>query len=232
KMISVMNNNFFPHVVAVLSSNISLEVKEPYLEALVELLVEYKKVEQNIPSVLTDLFSLQEIKLKDEFSITQSSVHSSMYYINTIRSLLSIDTEKSIFMTCINYKEKSEIERRAFSYSIQKYIEYNLISNNEIPLFISLVVLEMLRDKYFVVRKNAITCLLLLYKSEPSELYKSELIRMTMDSSPNVQGYFISALETNYIGLDDAKELLELFTKDASYNIREASKKKITQIQS
>ncbi|MEG2644407.1 MAG: hypothetical protein RR965_04320, partial [Enterococcus sp.] len=80
--------------------------------------------------------------------------------------------------------------------------------------------------------KNAITCLLLLYKSEPSELYKSELIRMTMDSSPNVQGYFISALETNYIGLDDAKELLELFTKDASYNIREASKKKITQIQS
>ncbi|MDN6545444.1 MAG: hypothetical protein L0K75_09030, partial [Enterococcaceae bacterium] len=100
----------------------------------------------------------------------------------------------------------------------------------KVPLFIALVVLEMLRDEYFVVRKNAIACLFLLYKSEPSELYKGELIRMTMDSSPNVQGYFISILGEEYISLEDAKELLNLFTKDASYTIRVASQKKIAEI--
>lgn len=230
KLMLALNNNFLPHAVIVLSSDASLEVKEPYLEALVTLLVEYKKAEQNIPTTLTDFFSLREIELRGEFSITKASVDSSMYYINTINSLLNIDTEKNIFMTCVDYKDKSETERKAFSYSIQKYIEYNLISSNKVPLFIALVVLEMLRDEYFVVRKNAIACSFLLYKSEPSELYKGELIRMTMDSSPNVQGYFISILGEEYISLEDAKELLNLFTKDASYTIRVASQKKIAEI--
>lgn len=122
---------------------------------------------------------------------------SAKYYINTINSLLGIDAENNIFSTCVDYKEKSSTDRVAFSYSIQKYIEFNLISNNKIPLFIDLVVLEMLRDDYSSVRKNALKCLMLLYNNSPSYLLKAELVRMTMDSSPNVIGYFVSLLGDN-----------------------------------
>ena len=87
-----------------------------------------------------------------------------------------------------------------------------------------------MRDSDFVVRKNAITCLLLIYKSDPSEIYKGELIRMTLDSSPNVKGHYISMLEEENIKFEDARELLNLFLKDASYTIRTASQKKLDEI--
>ncbi|MDT2423653.1 hypothetical protein P7D66_14830 [Enterococcus avium] len=230
KIISIFNEKFFPLVINVLSSNVALEVKEPYLKSLVTVLVEYKKIDQDISETLINFFSSNKIELKDEFAITQVSTISSMYYINTINSLLNIDTEKDIFMTCVGYSEKSGTERQAFSYSIQKYLEFNIFSHNEIPLFISLVVFEMLRDSDFVVRKNAITCLLLIYKSDPSEIYKGELIRMTLDSSPNVKGHYISMLEEENIKFEDARELLNLFLKDASYTIRTASQKKLDEI--
>lgn len=224
-LITLLNEDFIPLAIKVLSSDTSLVAKKSYLEALVTLLVEYKKEKKEFPAEIKSYFSTSQIELEDDLTLTRASVVSAKYYINTINSLLGIDTENNIFSTCVDYKEKSRNDREAFSYSIQKYIEYNLISDNKIPLFINLVVLEMLRDKYFVVRKNAIKCLILLYKSNPSNFLKGELIRMTLDSSPNVKGYFVSLLENNLIEEDFTKELLTLFSRDASYNIREASQK-------
>lgn len=224
-LITLLNEDFIPLAIKVLSSDTSLVTKKSYLEALVTLLVEYKKEKKEFPKEIKSYFSTSQIELKDDLILTRASVVSAKYYINTINSLLGIDTENNIFSTCVDYKEKSRNDREAFSYSIQKYIEYNLISENKIPLFINLVVLEMLRDKYFVVRKNAIKCLILLYKSNPSNFLKGELIRMTLDSSPNVKGYFVSLLENNLMDKDFTKEVLTLFSRDASYNIREASRK-------
>lgn len=229
-LITLLNENFIPLVMKVLSSDTSLEEKKSYLEALVTLLVEYKKEKREIPTEVKSFFSSNQIELKDDFNLTKASVVSARYYINTINSLLGFDTENNIFSTCVDYKEKPSNDREAFSYSIQKYIEYNLISGNKIPLFINLVVLEMLRDEYFVVRKNAIKCLMLLYKSNPSNFLKGELIRMTLDSSPNVKGYYVSLLGDNLIMEDCTKELLTLFSRDASYNIRESSQKKLVEI--
>lgn len=226
-LITLLNEQFIPLVIKVLSSDTSLEEKDSYLGALVTLLVEYKKENKNIPEKLKSLFADQEIVLEGSTIFSNASVISAKYYINTINSLLGIDAENNIFSTCVDYKEKSSTDRDAFSYSIQKYIEFNLISNNKIPLFIDLVVLEMLRDDYFSVRKNALKCLMLLYNNSPSYLLKAELVRMTMDSSPNVKGYFLSLLGDNLLRQDVANELLTLFSKDASFNIRESSQEKL-----
>lgn len=223
-IVELINKKFLPLTIKVLASKASLEVKEPYLEALVTMLIGYKKEKLDVPEEIKIFFSQNSIKLHGGFAIAQSSLVSSEYYINTISSLLGIDTEDSIFATCITYKEKTRNERVAFSYSIQNYIEYNLISEIKPPKFIMLVVLEMLRDGYFVVRKNALKCLILIYKSTPSKFLKGELIRMTMDSSPNLKGFYIELLKSNYFILKDEKELLLLFSKDASYNVRESSK--------
>lgn len=53
---------------------------------------------------------------------------------------------------------------------------------------------------------------------------------MTLDSSPNVKGHYISMLEEENIKFEDARELLNLFLKDASYTIRTASQKKLDEI--
>jgi len=224
-LITLLNENFIPLVIKVLSSDTSLVTKESYLEALITLLVEYKKEKKVIPSKVKKFFLSNQIDLKGEFTFSKASVISAKYYINTINSLLNIDTENTIFLTCVDYKGKSRNERVSFSFSIQKYIEYNLISNNSVPLFINLVVLEMLRDKHFVVRKNAIKCLIYLYKINPSDFLKGELTRMTIDNSPNVKSYYISLLENNIVAEDVTKELLTLFTRDASYNVSEESQR-------
>lgn len=218
-----LNQNFFPLAIKVLSNDVSLKTKESYLEILVTLLVEYKKQKQDLPLEIKEYFLSNEIELTNEISFEKSSVVSAVYYISTIKSLLRIDTENDIFLSCVGYKSKTRIERGAFSYSIQKYIEFNIISKRDIPLFINLVVLEMLRDHYFVVRKNGLRCLILLYNYNPTELIRRELIRLTLDSSPNVKGYYIALLKEGILNEDFAKELLDLFSKDASYNIREAS---------
>ncbi|EJX8001365.1 hypothetical protein OEN05_002758, partial [Enterococcus faecalis] len=101
------------------------------------------------------------------------------------------------------------------------------VSANEIPPFINLVVLDMLRDEYFEVRKDALNCVLHLYKIQPSELLKGELIRMTLDSSPNVKAYYLNLLKDNFLCEKDRQEILTLFSRDASYNIRESSLKQL-----
>lgn len=233
-LIEILNEKFVPLVIEVLSSRASLEIKESYLESLITLLVEYKKIGQEVPIELKEFFMSSKIELKDEFGMDRASVVSSKYYINTINSLIdadNLDTENSMFITCVGYKEKPALERKALSYSIQKYIEYNLISVKEIPLFINLVVLDMLRDEYFVVRKNAIKCTLLLYKVNSSELFKGELIRMTLDSSPNVKGCYLNLLKEDYLSREDKMEILKLFSRDASYNIRESSLKQLKELE-
>ena len=84
--------------------------------------------------------------------------------------------------------------------------------------------MDMLQDNYFMVRKNAIKCLLLLYSESPSELFKNEMIRMTADISPNFKFYYINQLSKNILDKDMTKSLLSLFLKDGSYAIKTESK--------
>src|SRR5690625_1546741 len=190
-------------------------MKQSYLTTLIALLVEYKKGQHETPPVIKDFFSSNQIEFKDELNFSQASIVSSMYYMNTIKSLLGLDAQNSIFQASIDYKEKTRNEREAFSFSIQKYIEYNLVSGQKSPLFIQLIVLEMLRDKHFVVRKEAVKCMMLLYNADSTELLRQELIRMTLDRSPNVKAYYVSLLGDDLLNEYDTRELLVLFSKDA-----------------
>lgn len=225
EQIDILNERFIPLVIKVLSSNATLEIKEPYLLALITLLVKYSKENQEIDVNLKELFSSNEIELNNKFDLGRVSVTSSMYYIKTISFLLGINNEDIIFTACIDYKKRSKKEREAFSFSIQKYIELQHILSRKIPLFINLVVLDLLKDEYFLIRKNMLKCLMFIYDISPSEFLKGELVRMTLDSSPNVKGYYIELLKLNIINKSISEELLELFSKDASYTIRNLSKK-------
>ncbi|TWW13748.1 hypothetical protein LABALGNA3A7_06710 [Dellaglioa algida] len=222
--VELVNQKLFPLVVDILSSETSLNTKGPCLELLVKILIKYKKEHQKIPVNLKEFFSETPIKLYEEFMIGGSSLVSLKYSLNIISVILGIEDEDSIFSTCITYKERDENERASFSYLIQNYIEYNSISKIKNPKFVELVILEMLRDEYFVVRKNALKCLIYIYKSDPSEIFKGELVRMTMDNSPNLKGFYIELLKGDYLIDTDKEELLLLFSKDASYNVREAIK--------
>src|SRR5699024_10434679 len=95
-LITLLNENFIPLVIKVLSSDTSLVTKESYLEALITLLVEYKKEKKVIPSKVKKFFLSNQIDLKGEFTFSKASVISAKYYINTINSLLNIDTENTI----------------------------------------------------------------------------------------------------------------------------------------
>lgn len=224
EIVDILNKKFIPLVIKVLSSNTVIDTKESYLGTLITILIEYKRLDQNVPCEIKELFLYCDISLNDEPFFTRASSVSSAYYINTIKSLLHLNTEQSIFESCINYKGKKSNERSAFSYSIYKYLEYEVISNNEIPRFIDLVIFDLLRDPYFIVRRNALECLLLIYNSNPSAILKRELIRTTLDSSPNVKGFYIELLKNNIINSDETRELLGLFVRDASYNIRRISR--------
>lgn len=188
------------------------------------MLTEYKKANAIIPEELIDFFNTKEIVLKNDWSIRQVSITSSLYYVNTIKSLLNLNSEDEILTFCVNYKQNSRSEREAFSYSIQKFIEYNISSKKSTPLFINLVVMDMLQDNYFMVRKNAIKCLMLLYSISPSEVLENELIRMTTDISPNVKFYYINQLNKQILDGKITKNLLTLFANDGSYGIRLESK--------
>ncbi|EJX8001366.1 hypothetical protein OEN05_002759, partial [Enterococcus faecalis] len=108
KFSEIVDEKCIPLVINVLSSAASLDIKESYLEFLIELLVEYKRVDKEIPRQLKEFFITDEIALENEFSITGASVISSRYYINTINSILGSDIENNIFDTCIGYKEKRD----------------------------------------------------------------------------------------------------------------------------
>lgn len=232
ELVSTLNQRFFPIAIKALSSEISsLDIKESYLKSLISLLIEYKKNYIEVPKNLIDYFSSETILLRED-SLLPVSIVSSKYYINAIKFLLDVENENDIFIDCANYKTRGKNDRVFFCFSLQSYIKYSLISNKNIPLFIELVVFELLRDDYFVVRKNAIKCILLLYKTTPSELIKKELIQITLDSSPNIKGFYIRQLEKNVINKKDTIELLTLLTNDASFNIRDDSKKAIQNIQS
>lgn len=221
---AILNREFIPLVIDVLSSAVTLETKQEYLKTLIELLSEYKKSKRIVPKALTTFFSEKEIKLEEDWSIEQASRISSLYYVSTIKSLLDLDSENEILTSCINYKQNSKSERDSFSYSIQKFIEFSISSKKLIPSFINLIVMDMLQDNYFMVRKNAIKCLLLIYSESPSELFENELIRMTVDISPNFKFYYINQLSKNILDKDMTKSLLSLFLKDGSYAIRLESK--------
>ncbi|USJ19909.1 hypothetical protein [Lactococcus formosensis] len=224
EVFEVLNNEFIPLLIEVLSSSLTVETKQDYLKTLIELLTEYKRANVTVPKELIDFFSTKEIVLKNDWSMRQVSMISSLYYVNTIKSLLNLNSEDEILTFCVNYKQNSRSEREAFSYSIQKFIEYNISSNKTIPLFINLVVMDMLQDNYFMVRKNAIKCLMLLYSISPSEVLENELIRMTTDISPNVKFYYINQLNKQILDGKLTKNLLTLFAKDGSYGIRQESK--------
>ncbi|MCW2281225.1 hypothetical protein QUD55_02580 [Lactococcus lactis] len=228
KLFEILNNEFIPLLIEVLSAPVTLIVKQEYLKTLVVLLTEYKRSEIAIPELLTNFFGNDEIKLEEVWSTNQSSVVSSFYYVTTIKSLLNLNSENEILTFCVNYKQNSRREREAFSFSIQKFIEYNITSNQTIPSFINLVVMDMLQDNYIMVRKNAIKCALLLYSATPSEVLENELIRMTIDVSPNVKFYFINQLSKQILDTSMTQRLLSLFEKDGSYAIRLESKKMLS----
>lgn len=224
EVFDVLNNEFIPLLIEVLSSPLTVEIKQDYLKTLIELLTEYKRANEAIPKELIDFFSTTEIVLKNDWSIRQVSMISSLYYVNTIKSLLNLNSEDEILTFCVNYKQNSRSERVAFSYSIQKFIEYSISSKKAIPFFINLVVMDMLQDNYFVVRKNAIKSLMHLYTISPSEVLENELIRMTTDISPNVKFYYINQLNQQLLDGNITRSLLILFAKDGSYGIRQESK--------
>lgn len=224
EVFDVLNHEFIPLLIEVLSSSLTIETKQDYVKTLIELLTEYKKANAPIPKKLIAFFDTNEIVLKNDWSFRQDSITSSLYYVNTIKSLLNLNSEDEILAFCVNYKQNSRSERETFSYSIQKFIEYNISSKKAIPSFINLVVMDLLQDNYFMVRKNAIKCLLLLYSVSPSEVLENELIRMTTDISPNVKFYYINQLSKQILDKSITKSLLLLFEKDGSYGIRQESK--------
>jgi hypothetical protein len=223
----IINLEFIPLALEVFSSKESLRVKQEYLKTLLSILVEYPRLNEKIPKQLTDFLLENDINLEDEWVWAHNHVStiSSTYYLNTIKSLSVSESEDVIFTSCVNYKANSAKIRETFSYSIKKYIEYKVNSSKSIPYFITFVVMEMLHDNYFLVRRNALKCLLFIYKVSPSEMFKNELIRMTIDNSPYIKGYYVSQLSKGIIANEITNELLALFTKDASYTIREKSKK-------
>lgn len=230
EMIQLLNEKFIPILINILSNSSSREEQENCLKSLIVLLVEYNKVGQSAPEELITFFSSKKRIIKPGSTFFKTSAISISYYENTVKSLLGLDAGTTILETCIGYKYKDLNERSAFSYSIQKYIEFNIYSEYTVPEFIHLVVMDLLRDENFIVRKYAIKSLLHIYQQSPSKLLKKELIKMTLDKSPNVKSYYIHLLGHIKIDMNDSKELLDLFMRDASYNIRDASHEELEKI--
>lgn len=214
--------NWVPDLLA--SDNIGLSVKQSYLFMLLQLIIEYLKLKKQLPEEIIEFLLNSEIKLYDEYSLidslTKASRISSQYYLHMIWILLRKESqEEELFSLCIGYKENKVDERKAFSDTIVYYLEYCYYNRKTVPLIVSLVIFEMSRDDFFLVRKNAIKGLLYSHAIIPSEISKRELIRMTLDESPNVKCSYANYLGEIAINDKDSKELLEMLKRDASFNV-------------
>ena len=211
-------NEFFPLCIDVMNSETVPKVKDDCISCLCDILVFAPMTHHHIPPELISAIDSMEIPKKN----TIFGIPDVLYACRTqiVRIICGIYKNDEILELSIGYNKRDELERAAIAECIEQFIRRNLEDGQEIYPILP-IVMQCFDDEYYVARRRACDCMMLLLNTKYREVVERKLFEASLDPSHFVRSHVLDLCRDGKI--EDYKiceAILSNLENDANYAIR------------
>lgn len=220
KIIEVLQEKFVQLAINVLVSNVQRSTKEDCINCLIDVIIIFNHNNIPIDLILLDTIRSFEFNNESSFDPFENTTNITLKYrLIMLKTISGFDVKNEILNSYLSFANKQDMERFVLAQCINQYLQFYIKNNKEIEEIFLLVTIELCNDTYFLVRKEAIFCLITLLGTKYFEVAKQKLIELSTDTSPNVKGEILNLID-KIEDKDLCNEILEFSINDANYGIR------------
>lgn len=217
-MDKVIEQQFFPLCVEVLTSQAVAKVKNDCLDGLCDVLAFNTALKTKMSKELSN--AIASIEVAKTGTILSDSKGSFACRVRMVKIISGVADKKELLEWCIGYSKKETTERITLAECIEQFIVQEL-SGNQIDVTILSIVMQCFDDKNYAVRQRACGCLALLLDTEYKDLAERKLCEAAIDPSHYVRSYVLNLCRGMKIKAPEIRnELLDILVHDANYAIR------------
>lgn len=214
----VIEQQFFPLCIDVLTSQAVAIVKNDCLDGLCDVLVFNTALKTKIPQGLFDAISA--IEVAKEETILNSSKCAFACRVLMAKIILGVANKEELLEWCVGYGKKKTNERIVLAECIEQFIIQEL-SSGQIDATILSIVMQCFDDEHYIVRRKACNCFALLLNTKYSDLAERKLCEAAIDPSHYVRSQILSLCKGAKIKVPKVcNELFGILVNDANYAIR------------
>lgn len=217
-MDEVIEKQFFPLCVDILTSQAVAKVKNDCLDGLCDVLAFNSALKSKMPQELSEAITAIEVaKTRTILNNTKGAFACRVLMVKIISG--AADKEE-LLEWCVGYGKKETNERIALAECIEQFIVQES-SSGQIDATILSIVMQCLDDEHYVIRRRACTCFALLLGTKYRDLAERKLCEAAIDPSHYVRSQVLNLCKDKKIQVPEIRdELLGILANDANYAIR------------
>lgn len=217
-MDGVIEQQFFPLCVEVLTSQAVAKVKNDCLDCLCDVLVFNTALKTKMPKELSD--AIAAIEVAKTGTILSNSKGAFACRALMVKIISGAADKEELLEWCVGYSKKETNERIALAECVEQFIVQELPSG-QIDVTILSIVMQCFDDEHYVVRRRACNCFALLLDTKYKDLAERKLCEAAIDPSHYVRSQVLNLCKRKKIKASEiCDELFGILTNDANYAIR------------
>lgn len=217
-MDEVIEQQFFPLCIDVLTSQAVAKVKNDCLDGLCDVLVFNTALKTKMPQELSD--AITAIEVAKTGTILSNSKGSFACRVLMVKIISGVANKEELLEWCVGYGKKETNERIALAECIEQFIIQEL-SSGQIDATILSIVMQCFDDEHYIVRRKACNCFALLLDTKYRDLAERKLCEAAIDPSHYVRSQVLNLCRGAKIKIPEIRnELFGILMDDANYAIR------------
>lgn len=214
----VIEQQFFPLCIDVLTSQAVAKVKNDCLDGLCDVLAFNTTLKTKMPQELSDAISAIEVAKTG--TILSRSKGPFACRVLMVKIILGSTDKEELLEWCVGYSKKEVNERIALAECIEQFIVQELPSG-QIDATILSIVMQCFEDKHYIVRQRACNCFALLLDTKYHDLAERKLCEAAIDPSHYVRSRVLNLCRSAKVKISEVcDELFDILINDANYAIR------------
>ena len=220
-------HDFIPLAIDILNSDAPVQVKEPCLTCLDEILGHMNKKGETLPSALRDALLKVDINKGTDFS---GSGTRRLLDIRLMMAKILVESANisSLLQWCYDFGNLDIREKIGIIDCLEMYLFRKRNSSTHFDPLILSFILQCSSEKNYLIRKNAIRCLAYVLSSSQNETILVAFNRAVYDPSDSVRMTLLNLCKSDFLSSKIAKNAIKILRNDANYCIRRKARQRRT----
>ena len=222
---SMIIRDFIPLAIDVLNSDAPVQVKEPCLTCLGEILGHMSKKEEALPFSLRDALLKVDINKGTDYS---SSGTRKLLEIRLMMAKIMVDCTdiSSLLQWCYEFGNLDIREKIGIIDCLERYLFRKRNLSIQIDPLVLSIILQCSSEDYYLVRRIAIRCLAYVLSNNQYETLLVAFNRAVYDPSDSVRMTLLNLCKSDFLPSKIAKNAIRILRNDANYCIRRRARRR------